>query len=233
MKPADQADRLRLDAALRALDYVRDGMVLGLGSGRTAEMFVAELAKRVQDGLRVVGVPTSRRIETLAGQLGVPLASLDEQGRVDLIVDGADEIDPQTFDLIKGGGGSLLREKLVASASEQEIIIADESKLVAKLGGRRPVPVEVVRFGHGLTAEALERLGCTATLREADGGAFVSDEGHYIYDCAFPPIDQPARLAEHIKATVGVVEHGLFIGLADRLVIAGAEGVRVFERPSG
>lgn len=226
----DETDGLRREAALRALDYVHDGMVLGLGSGRTAEIFVAELGSRVRAGLDVVGVPTSRRIEALAGQLGVPLTTLDEHRRVDLTIDGADEIEPRTLSLIKGGGGSLLREKLVASVSEQMIIIADQSKLVSRLGERRALPVEVVRFGFRRTAEALEALGCAASLRQTSGDAFITDEGHFIFDCAFGPIEQPKKLAEQIKAIVGVVEHGLFIGLADRLLIAGPTGVRVLEK---
>jgi ribose 5-phosphate isomerase A len=226
-------DELKRAAALRALEDVRDGMVLGLGSGTTAEIFLAELADRVRQGLRVTCVPTSTRVRTLADQLGVRVASLNEHARLDLTVDGADEIDLRTFNVIKGRGGALLREKLVAMASDREIIVADESKLVTTLGERQPVPVEVVRFGWRRTADALERLGCNAALREVEGCPFTTDEVHYILDCRFPPIGDPARLAREIKAIVGVVEHGLFIGLAHTVVIAGRDGVQVFEREGG
>jgi ribose 5-phosphate isomerase A len=226
-------DELKRAAARRALEDVRDGMVLGLGSGTTAEIFLAELADRVRRGLRVTCVPTSTRVRTLADQLGVRVASLNEHAHLDLTVDGADEIDLRTFNLIKGRGGALLREKLVATASDREIIVADESKLVTTLGERQPVPVEVVRFGWRRTADALERLGCTAALRDVEGGPFTTDENHYILDCRFPPIGDPARLAREIKAIVGVVEHGLFIGLAHAVVIAGWRGVQVHKLPKG
>jgi ribose 5-phosphate isomerase A len=225
------ADWLKRAAALRALDFVRDGMVLGLGSGSTAEMCLTELAQRVQSGLRVVAVPTSRKTEAMAEQLGVPLATLDQHPRLDLTIDGADEIEPRTFNLIKGHGGSLLREKLVAVATAKEIIVADDSKLVERLGERRPVPVEVVQFGWRRTAESLEQLGCQANLRQVDCRPFISDEGHYILDCRFPPIGEAERLGREIKAIVGVVEHGLFIGLVHCLVIGGEHGVHVHERP--
>jgi ribose 5-phosphate isomerase A len=217
-------------AALSALAYVRDEMVVGLGSGSTAEMFVAELGERVRAGLRVVGVPTSRKTEALARRLGVRLADLDDHQGIDVTIDGADEIDARTFHVIKGRGGSLLREKLVAAATNHEIIIADDSKLASTLGERQPVPVEVVRFGWRRTAEALKRLGCEPTLRSVGGAPVVSDEGHHILDCRFPPIHEPEQLAREIKAIIGVVEHGLFIGLVHRLVIASRAGVKIFER---
>jgi ribose 5-phosphate isomerase A len=225
-----EADRLKRAAALRALDSVRDGMVLGLGSGSTAEIAVAELGGRVRKGLRVVGVPTSRKVAALAERVGVPLSDLDERERLDLTIDGADEIDLHTFNLIKGRGGSLLREKLVAAATDLEIIVADDSKLVTTLGERRPVPVEVVQFGWRHTSRTIKRLGCKAELRQAQDSPFISDEGHYILDCHFGPIADPEALAREIKAIVGVVEHGLFIGLADQLIIASASGVRHHER---
>ncbi len=225
-----EVDRLKREAARRALDYVRDGMVLGLGSGTTSEIFVAELGERVRAGLRVSGVPSSRKIEAMAARAGVPLASLDDHPRLDLDVDGADEIEPRTLSLIKGGGGSLLREKLVAVACRQVLIVGDESKLVETLGQRWPVPVEVVRFGWRATAERLARLGCRPELRIRDGAPFVTDEHHHVLDCHFGPIADPPDLAEQIKLTVGVVEHGLFIGIAHRALVAGRDGVRVLER---
>lgn len=223
-------DELKRAAAQRALEFVRDGMVLGLGSGSTAEICLRELAARVARGLQVLGVPTSRRTEELARQLGVPLTTLDEHPSLDLVIDGADEIDPRTFNLLKGRGGALLREKLVASAARERVIIADESKLVQTLGERQAVPVEIVRFGWRHTAASLAALGCQTTLRQVDGAPFVTDEGHYILDCRFGPIRAPGELAWRIKTLVGVVEHGIFAGLADRLVIGGAAGVQLYQR---
>jgi ribose 5-phosphate isomerase A len=228
----DPAADFKRQVALRALDYVRDGMLIGLGSGSTAEIFVAELGHRVSDGLRVVGVPTSREAERLAVRYGMPLTELDAQSVIDLTVDGADEIDMRTLNLIKGHGGALVREKLVASASAQEIIIADASKLVNQLGERGPLPVAVVQFGWQHTAHEDERLGCSASLRlQPDGQPFVSDDGLYVLDCRFPPIADPERLATALKSLVGVVDHGLFLGIANSVIVAGAEGLRVLERP--
>jgi ribose 5-phosphate isomerase A len=226
-------DALKREAGLRVLESVRDGMVLGLGSGSTAEICVRELGRLVQDGLRVVGVPTSRKIETIARQVGVPIASLDEHERLDLTFDGADEIELATFNLIKGRGGSLLREKLVAVATDLEIIIADESKLVSTIGEQMPVPIEVVKFGWRRTADRVAELGTTPVLRERQGEPFVSDEGHFILDCHFGPIQDVTTLAARIKSLVGVVEHGLFLGLARRVIVAGASGVRVYEAGVG
>jgi ribose 5-phosphate isomerase A len=219
---------LKQAAAERAAEYVEDGMVLGLGTGRTAALFVAEVGKRVRAGLRVVGVPTSRITEQQARQLGIPLSTLDEQPRLDLTIDGADEIEPSALMLIKGAGGALLREKLVAAASSREVIVADQSKLVSRLGERCPIPVEVVRFGWRRTADALERLGCQAPRREANGEPFVTDEGHYILDCRFAPLADPPALAVAIKSIVGVVEHGLFINLAQTAIVGTPGGVRVY-----
>jgi ribose 5-phosphate isomerase A len=225
------ASWLKRRAALRVLDDVRDGMVVGLGSGSTAEICAAELGRRVREGLRIVGVPSSRKIAQLAEAAGVRLADLNDHPRLDLAFDGADEIDLRTFNLVKGRGGSLLCEKLVAVAADCEVIIADDSKLVSILGERMPVPVEVVRFGWKRTADALTQLGGQPTLRQAGGQPFVSDEGHYILDTRFGPIADPPALADEIKALVGVVEHGLFINLAHRVIIAAQDGVVVHDRP--
>ena len=225
------AQALKRLAAQRALEAVRDGMVVGLGSGSTAEQFIVELGARVSGGLRVLGVATSERSAALARTHGVPLTTLDEHPQVDLTVDGADEIEPTTLALIKGGGGSLVREKLVASASIQEIIIADESKLVRTLGERHPVPVAVLPFGWQTTAGRLAHLGGSVTPRQAAGDTapFVTNDGLYVLDCRFGPIADPDGLAAEIKAQLGVVEHGLFIGLAHRALVAGADGVSVIE----
>jgi len=222
-------------AAARALEFVRPGMRLGLGTGSTAKHFVELLAERVRTGLDVIAVPTSEATRSDAERLGVPLTNLDETPALDLTVDGADEIAPD-LSLIKGGGGALLREKIVASASARMIVIADESKWVSALG-RFPLPVEVVPFGLGATQRAVEAAaaaaGCAgpALLRRAkDGHAFVTDSGHWILDAAFERIADPKSLAERLDGITGVVEHGLFIGLAHAAVVAGSSGVRVVER---
>jgi ribose 5-phosphate isomerase A len=223
-------------AAARALEFVRPGMRLGLGSGSTAKHFVELLGERVRAGLDVIGVPTSEATRAQAERLGVPLTSLDETPELDLTVDGADEI-ATDLTLIKGGGGALLREKIVASASARLIIIADESKWVSALG-RFPLPVEVVPFGLAATRRKVEAAtaaaGCPgpALLRRAkDGHLFVTDGGHWILDAALERIADPRSLADRFDRIAGVVEHGLFIGLADIAVIAGSGGVRVVERP--
>jgi ribose 5-phosphate isomerase A len=208
-------------------------MRLGLGSGSTAKHFVELLAERVRTGLDVIAVPTSETTRSDAERLGVPLTSLDETPQLDLTVDGADEI-AHDLSLIKGGGGALLHEKIVASASARLIVIADESKWVSALG-RFPLPVEVVPFGLGATRRAIEAaaVGCAgpALLRRAkDGHVFVTDSGHWILDAAFERIADPKSLAERLDGIAGVVEHGLFIGLAHAAVLAGSSGVRVVER---
>ena len=228
-------DAQKRAAAARALEFVRPGMRLGLGSGSTAKHFVELMAERVRAGLDVIAVPTSDATRSDAERLGVPLTSLDETPQLDLTVDGADEIAPD-LSLIKGGGGALLHEKIVASASARMIVIADESKWVSALG-RFPLPVEVVPFGLGATRRAIEAaataVGCAgpALLRRAqDGHAFVTDSGHWILDAAFERIADPKSLAERLDGVTGVVEHGLFIWLAHAAVLAGSSGVRVVER---
>src|SRR5215470_7632585 len=235
MTPAD-AEKLKHAAAARAVEFVRPGMRLGLGTGSTAKHFVELLAERVRAGLDVIAVPTSEATRNDAERLGVPLTSLDATPELDLTVDGADEIAPD-LSLIRGGGGALLREKIVASASARMIVIADESKCVATLG-RFPLPVEVMPFGLAATRRAVEAAaaaaGCAgpALLRRAkDGHAFVTDGGHWILDAALERIADPKSLADRLDAIAGVVEHGLFIGLAGAAIIAGTNGVRVVERP--
>jgi ribose 5-phosphate isomerase A len=232
------SDALKRQAAARALDYVRPGMRLGLGTGSTARHFVELLGERVRAGLDVIGVPTSEATEADARRVGVPLTTLEETPRLDLTVDGADEVGPDLA-LIKGGGGALLREKIVASASAHMVVIADESKLVRTLGAF-PLPIEIVPFGMGATAlaigEALERLGLPAKLNtrmRSDGHAFVTDGGHRIVDAHLGLIPDPHALAQALVAIPGVVEHGLFLRLAGTAIIAGPSGIRVIERHSG
>src|SRR5262245_21703969 len=222
-------------AAARALEFVRPGMRLGLGSGTTAKHFVDLLGERVRAGLDVIAVPTSEVTRADAERLGVPLTSLDETPQLDLTVDGADEI-ATDLSLIKGGGGALLREKIVASASACMVVIADESKWVSALG-RFPLPIEVVPFGLAATRRTIEAAtgsaGCSgpALLRRGpDGHAFVTDSRHWDLGAALERIADPGTLAERLDRIAGVVEHGLFIGLAHAAVVAGASGVRVFER---
>ena len=223
-------------ASARALEFVRSGMRLGLGSGATARHFVELLGERVGAGLDIVAVPTSEATRTDAERLGIRLSTLDETPELDLTVDGADEI---AFDLalIKGGGGALLREKIVAQASARMVVIADESKWVPVLG-RFPLPIEVVPFGLAATQRAIQvacaaagSAGPTRLRRGKDGHAFVTDGGHWILDAALGRISDPKGLADRLAAIAGVVEHGLFIGLAQTAVLAGADGVRVVERP--
>jgi ribose 5-phosphate isomerase A len=223
-------------AAARALDFVRPGMRIGLGTGSTACYFVQLLAQRVRAGMDVIAVPTSEATRYDAELLGVPLTTLDDIPELDLTVDGADEITPD-LTLIKGGGGALLREKIVASASARFVVIADESKWVPMLG-RFPLPVEVVQFGLAATRRAVEAAsadagaaGAALLRRKNDGHAFVTDEGHWVLDVALERIPDPSALADRLAAIAGVVEHGLFIGLAQTVVLAGSEGVRVIERP--
>jgi ribose 5-phosphate isomerase A len=222
-------------AAVRALEYVEDGMKLGLGTGTTAEAFLEVLAVRVKAGLTVVGTPTSERTAAKARALGIPIEELDTLGRLDLAVDGADEAD-HNLDLIKGGGGAHLREKIVAASAKRFVVIADEGKLKIRLGAF-PLPVEVAKFGHATTAArisaAADLLGYPALqprLRIKDGHPFVTDNGNYIYDCPFGAITDAAALASVLSQTPGVADHGLFVGMATALVIAGAKGVRVLER---
>jgi ribose 5-phosphate isomerase A len=226
---------LKRAAATKALDYVTDGMKLGLGSGTTAEMFVEMLGPRVRGGQKLLCVPTSERTAALARRLGLTLAPLDELAPLDLTVDGADEAD-RNLDLIKGGGGMLLREKIVAAASRRMIVIADESKLVPRLG-KFPLPVEVIAFGHKATAahlaEAFRALGyadASMRLRQHEGEAFKTDSGNVIYDCALGAIQSAPRLAAAISAIPGAAGHGLFIGIASTLLIAGPGEVEVIER---
>jgi ribose 5-phosphate isomerase A len=230
------ADAYKRQAAARALDFVSAGMRLGLGTGSTAAHFIELLAARVRAGLDVVGVPTSGTTRAHAERLGIPLTTLDDTPELDLTVDGADEIAPD-LSLIKGGGGALLCEKIVAAASARMVVIADHTKWVALLG-HFPLPVEVVPFGLAATRRAVEGAAAAADApgpaqlrRRPDGHPFVTDGGHFILDAALQRIPRPEVLAARLAAIPGVVEHGLFIGLARAAIIAGPDGVDVVERP--
>ncbi|MHA6644605.1 ribose-5-phosphate isomerase RpiA [Mesorhizobium sp. A623] len=227
------ATQLKFEAARMALDHVSDGMRLGIGTGSTAEAFVRLLAEKVAAGLSIIGVPTSERTAALCRELGVPLSTLDETPALDLTIDGADEIDPE-LTLIKGGGGALLREKIVAAASARMIVIADRSKLVQTLG-RYPLPIEVNRFGLRATELAIDAaaqelgLAGAVTLRMTGDQPFVTDGGHFILDASFGRIPDTRALSNALHAIPGVVEHGLFIGLASFAVIAGDGGAEIFQ----
>lgn len=225
-------DQLKRAAALRALDEVRDGMVLGLGTGSTAAFVVEGLAARVKDGLKIVGIPTSSRTAAQARRLGVPIATFADYQSLDMTIDGADEVALGSLDLIKGLGGALLREKIVAAASRRLVIVVDQEKLVERLGEHTPVPVEVTQFGWQATAAALAALGSLPERRYAAGEEpYVTDGGNFILDCRFGPIADPKALEAKIAMTVGAVESGLFVDRATRVVVASAAGVEVLTPP--
>jgi ribose 5-phosphate isomerase A len=217
----DEAKRM---AARRAVEFVEDGMLLGLGSGTTSTMFIQELGERVKQGLRVRGIATSIASQQLAESLSIPITNFEESPVLDLAIDGADEVGPGLA-LIKGGGGALLREKIVASASRKFIVIADSTKLVPHLG-RFPLPVEVIKMALPVVTRKIEALGLNPKLRHRpDGSNYITDEGNYIVDCSCGEITDPAKTAAEIRGVTGVVEHGLFLGMASLALIASDQGV--------
>ena len=225
----NMAHNVEKEAAARAsLRFVRDGAVVGLGSGSTATDVVRLLGERVRAGLKIRGIPTSRQTGELAATLGIPLTTFDEIQQIDVTIDGADEFDPQ-LSLIKGGGGALLHEKVVASASRQVVIVADSSKQVPVLG-KFPVPIEVIAFAEPLVKKKIEVLGASVRLRESNGRPFVTDEGHHILDCSFGQIRDPTSLAFKLNDMPGIVEHGLFIGMATVVLIARGNDVTELKR---
>lgn len=219
--------QLKQQAAYQAAEQIESGMIIGLGTGSTAIWLVRRLAEWLQTGKLsgVVGIPTSVQTEAEARHLGIPLTTLEEAPNPHLTIDGADEVDPQ-LNLIKGAGGALLREKLVAQASQRLIIVVDESKLVPQLGVRSAVPVEVIPFGWRSQVNYLETLGARVRLRlGSDGRPFQTDQGNFILDCHFGVIAAPGQLAEAIKRRTGIVEQGLFLGMASKVIVAGSEGL--------
>jgi len=224
----DPLEQLKQAAAEVAVGLVESGMIVGLGTGSTAKLAVEALGKRVKDGLQIIGVPTSEATARQARGVGIRISSLAEHTEVDLTIDGADEIQRGTLDLIKGHGGALLREKVVASSSHRLIIIADETKLVDQLGTRFAVPVEVVPFGWQAAERKLQKLGAHTKLRPGpDEKPFVTDGGNFIVDCSFSPIADPPALDQELNSVVGVVEHGLFLKMTSRAIVAGQDGVTV------
>ena len=229
------ADAQKRAAAARAVEFVQPGMRLGLGTGSTAKHFVELIGERVRAGLDIIAVPTSEATHADAKRCGIPLTTLDETPELDLTVDGADEIAPD-LSLIKGGGGALLREKIVAAASARMIVIADQSKWVGALGGY-PLPIEVTPFGFAATRRAVEkaiasigRPGLLNLRQGKDGHAFVTDGGHWIIDAVLGRIDDPEAMAHALSAVPGVMEHGLFVGLAQMAIIGGPDGIKIVER---
>ncbi len=222
---------LKQQAGEQAAELVTDGMKVGLGTGSTVHYTLLALGRRVQEeGLDIVGVPTSVRTEMTSREVGIPLGDLDELGRLDITIDGADEVDPH-LNLIKGLGGALVREKIVAAHTREMVIIVDSSKMVEVLGTRSPLPVEVFKMGHKRLHTALADLGCAPALRMADDGSpFVSDNGNHIYDCRFERIPRPHDLEMEINNVIGVVENGLFLDMATRVVVASTSGVFIKKR---
>jgi ribose 5-phosphate isomerase A len=217
--------------ATRALEFVRDDSIVGLGTGRAATAFLHALGARVRQGLRVRGVPTSEATAALARELGIPVIGLADAAVIDVTLDGADEVDPQ-LNLIKGYGGALVREKIVAAASREEVILVGNEKLVPVLGSRGVLPVEVVPFALAFCQRRLARLGCRPTLRSADSRPFVTDQGNYIFDCGIEPISAPQAFEDALRAIPGVVGTGLFIGMAQCVLVGEDTGVRELRRAS-
>ena len=224
-------NKLKQLAAAAAVDAVQSGMIVGLGSGSTATFMIQEIGERLRDGrLRdIVGLPTSEKTAQQARSLAIPLATLEEQPAIDLDIDGADEIDPK-LDLIKGLGGSLLREKIIASVSKRMIVISDHRKLVDRLGTRAPLPVEVIPFARQPVENFLRSLGSKPVIRQKEGQIFITDEGNIILDCYFEEIADPVQLGQIIIAQPGIVEHGFFLGMATEAVVATETGIERYSR---
>ena len=223
-------ETLKRNAAEKAVEYVKDDMIVGLGTGSTVKYALQKLAERVKkEKLKIVGIPTSSGTSKLAKELGIPLSTLDEYENIDLTIDGADEID-ENLNLIKGGGGALTREKIVASNSKKVIIVADETKITKKIGISASLPVEILPFGYKATMKKIEDLGCTTKLREIMDNPYITDNGNYVVDCDFGGIDEPEELEVIINSIPGVVENGLFIDLATMAIIGSREGTKTLEK---
>jgi ribose 5-phosphate isomerase A len=222
-------DELKRQAALAALDEIRSGMIVGLGTGSTAAHFIRELGAKVRAGLKVAGIPTSEDSRRLAEEVGVPLTTFKEHPEIDVTVDGADEVSP-ALDLIKGLGGALVREKIVARASKRVVIVVDDAKLVEKLGTKTVIPVEVIPLATDRVVLQLKEWGGEARIREKNGQWFISDNGNVILDWKHGVIEEPANLEKELKLLTGVVDSGIFAGVAQRVIVAASSGIRNLER---
>lgn len=227
MTPSSNLDSEKLQAAVKATEYVRDGMVVGLGTGTTSKHLIIALGERVRAGLKIRAVPTSHDTAALARHSGIPLIESDHAWTIDLAIDGADQVDP-ALNLVKGGGGALLKEKIVAAAAKRFIVMVDHTKLAPALGGSFPLPIEVVPFGWGSTARHIEQAsGGKAVLRERNGTVFQTEAGHVILDLHVPPIEDPTTLEIALNQIPGIVETGLFIGQTSILIVGHAQGVDI------
>jgi len=225
-----EREELKKLAAEKAVEHIEDGMIVGLGTGSTVEYALRKLGTLVRDGLKIKGIPTSVHTKRIANEEGIPLTTLEENPVIDVTIDGADEVD-SNLNLIKGGGGALTREKIIAFNSNKVIIVVDDSKIVKCLGIDFPLPVEVVKFGWPATKKTLEEFGCTVDLRKVMGEEpFITDNGNYILDCEFVRIDNPEELHANLNNIPGVVENGLFIGLADEIIVGGKQGVLTLDK---
>jgi len=224
-------DELKQQAASFAVDFVESGMVVGLGTGSTTHFALLRLAELIRSGrLRdILGIPSSLRTESAAREFGIPLTDLEAHPLIDITIDGADEVDPE-LNLIKGGGGALLREKVLAQATRRNVIIVDESKLAPRLGTKWALPVEVVPFARPSEERFIASMGAAVTLRSRDGRPVATDQGNLLLDAAFGPMENPAAIAEQLNGRAGIVEHGLFLGLARDVIVAGKEGIRHLTR---
>jgi len=222
-------EEMKRVAAEKAVEYIEDGMIIGLGTGSTMRYALKKIGELVSQGLQIKAIPTSLQTKKIAKQENIPLTTLEEYPEIDLTIDGADEVD-SNLNLIKGGGGALTREKIVAYHSKREIIVVDETKVVKSLGIDFPLPVEVVKFGWTATKKALEEFGCNVTLRRIMDEPYITDNGNYILDCEFDRIENPEELEREINSIPGVVENGLFIGLADDVIVGSKRGVITLER---
>jgi ribose 5-phosphate isomerase A len=221
---------LKQVAGERAVEYVKDGMVVGLGTGSTVYFTIKRLGMMVSEGMEIIGIPTSISSENMAKESGITLSTLEEYPVIDVTIDGADEVDPN-LDLIKGMGGALFREKIVAAASKMEVIVVDPSKMVDVLGTKSPLPVEISKFGWKNCQESLKEFGCEPKLRMKGDRAYLSDNGNHIIDCLFERIDDPKDIELRINNIPGVVENGLFLGLTDIVVLGTEEGIKLLSKP--
>jgi len=228
-KPTDPVEEMKQMAGEKAVEYIEEGTIVGLGTGSTVYYTIMKLGEKVRNGFKVQAIPTSIQTEKLAIEQGIHLLDLSELDSIDLTIDGADEVDPD-FNLVKGMGGALVREKIVASMSKKEIIIVDDSKLVEKLGTKSPLPVEVVQFGTSFLIDKLSAFGCEPVLRMRNDRPMLSDNKNHIIDCRFSEIGNPVKLDTDICRLPGVIDTGLFVGLTDMVIVAGREGVKVLEK---